>query len=101
MSWTIKWTKTAKKHLEKYSENLKEKIDSAIISMVRYYDGENEPKPDVKLLKGKYKGLLRLRVGDYRIIFSMDYKVKEIFIIEVLPRGDAYKGWIKKLQKTS
>jgi len=90
-SWKIKLSKSAEKHLKKHGKDLQEKINSAILSMLNYFDGKEAAKPDVKLSKGKYKGLLRLKVGGYRIIFSIDYRKPEIFVIDILPRGDAYK----------
>jgi len=46
------------------------------------------PGGDIKKLKG-YTAAFRLRVGDYRIIFEMT--ADEIYISEILPRGEAYK----------
>jgi mRNA interferase RelE/StbE len=42
---------------------------------------------NVKALKG-YDGVLRLRVGDWRVLFTEDGEV--IAIIRIAPRGDAY-----------
>jgi mRNA interferase RelE/StbE len=44
---------------------------------------------NVKTLKGAYAGLVRLRVGDWRVI--MDDKGQVLHIIEVKPRGGAYE----------
>lgn len=46
------------------------------------------PEGDIKRLKG-YTALYRLRIGDWRIIFTMI--AKNITIEDVLTRGDAYK----------
>lgn len=43
---------------------------------------------NVKALKGG-AGLLRLRVGDWRVLFTEDGRV--IRIIRIAPRGDAYE----------
>jgi len=91
MGWKIKLSEASMKHLEKYGKDLQEKINSAILNMLNYFDEKESTKPDLKSLTGKYKGLLRLRVGDFRIIFSIDYKEPEIFITDILPRGEAYK----------
>ncbi len=51
---------------------------------------EKLPKGDVKPLQGS-KGSYRLRVGDWRILFS--YPEDDIILIEKIgPRGDVYKG---------
>ena len=48
------------------------------------------PEGDIKPLKGA-TNTQRLRVGDWRILFS--YPAKDSVLIEkISPRGDAYKG---------
>lgn len=43
---------------------------------------------NVKALRGEFKGLYRLRVGNYRIIF--DIEKNKITVISILHRKDAY-----------
>ena len=51
---------------------------------------EKIPKGDIKPLKGS-SGTYRLRVGDWRILFS--YPEDGTILIEKIgPRGDVYKG---------
>lgn len=45
---------------------------------------------DVKKLTNM-DGEYRLRVGDWRIRFTMDGDVQILSVIRVLPRGEAYK----------
>jgi len=47
-------------------------------------------KNNIKPLKGKYKGLYRLRVGDYRIIFQVKKEEVLIIIIRIGHRRDIY-----------
>ena len=46
------------------------------------------PEGDVKRLKG-YTDLYRLRIGDWRILFTMI--ANDISVEDVLPRGGAYE----------
>ena len=46
---------------------------------------------DIKALKGEKKGTYRIRVGSCRIIFFVDEKERNIFIIEIGPRKNIYK----------
>ena len=48
------------------------------------------PYGDVKKLQGRAEDY-RLRVGDYRIIFTKDDEELLIYVIEIAPRGDVYK----------
>jgi mRNA-degrading endonuclease RelE of RelBE toxin-antitoxin system len=45
---------------------------------------------DVKALTGQLQGDYRLRVEDWRILFTPDKDKKIIYVYAVLPRGDAY-----------
>ncbi len=49
---------------------------------------------DIKRLQGpKDRGLLRLRVGDYRIIYSVDNGKLTVYVIDAGSRGDIYKKY--------
>ncbi len=44
-----------------------------------------------KLLKNGLKGKLSLRVGFYRVIYSVDHKVVTVYIFDVGHRSGVYK----------
>jgi len=70
----------AVKQIEALDRNIKQRIRMGIYAL---------PGGDVTKLKG-YGDKFRLRVGNYRVIFTM--AGKEITINEVLPLGSAYKN---------
>jgi mRNA-degrading endonuclease RelE of RelBE toxin-antitoxin system len=45
---------------------------------------------NVRPLTGRLKGDYRLRIGDWRLLFTPDKERKMIYIYAILPRGDAY-----------
>ena len=45
---------------------------------------------DIKAMKG-HTGFYRLRVGDYRVIYSVDNNILLVQVIEIGNRGDIYK----------
>ena len=45
---------------------------------------------DIKAMKG-HEGYFRLRVGDYRVIYTVNDTVLLIQVVEVGNRGDIYK----------
>ena len=45
---------------------------------------------DIKPLKGT-KSTYRCRIGDFRIIYTIDKAIRLIAITAILPRGEAYK----------
>lgn len=75
----IEYTKEAVKHINRLDRPTKNKIRQAI---------EKLPAGDIRKLVG-YKTDYRLRVGDYRVLFSRESDT--ITIKDVLPRGMAYK----------
>ena len=47
-------------------------------------------KNNIKPLKGKYRGLYRLRVGNYRVIYRLDREQIVIIIVRIGHRGEIY-----------
>lgn len=76
--------KKAKKFIDKLPINEKKRVVSAI---ERLPNGE-----DIKKLKG-HDELLRLRVGEYRIIYSVDNGKLIVYVVDVGNRGDIYKRY--------
>ncbi|EGN31200.1 hypothetical protein HMPREF0988_00901 [Lachnospiraceae bacterium 1_4_56FAA] len=78
--------KKAKKFIDKLPKNERSRLATAIEHLP---NGE-----DIKKLKGeKNKGLLRLRVGDYRIIYSVDDGKLIVYVIDAGNRGEIYKRY--------
>lgn len=76
--------KKAKKFIDKLPKNEKLRIVSAISLLP---NGE-----DIKKLKGQ-DGIFRLRVGAYRIIYTIDNGKCVIFVIGAGNRGDIYNRY--------
>lgn len=77
----IRYSKQSLKHLAKLHKPKREQILSAIQLL---------PAGNVKKMKG-YDTLFRLRVNDYRVIFSENGDI--IMIEKIGSRGDIYK-WL-------
>lgn len=75
----IEYSKEAIKHIKSLDKPMRSRVLSAI---------EKIPSGDIKKLVG-LENDYRLRVGDYRILFSKSENI--IIIKDVLPRGQAYK----------
>lgn len=77
----IEYSKQAIKAINGMNSRTKQRMKVAI---------EGIPAGDIKPLKGS-RGSYRLRVGDWRIIFS--YPLKDTILVEkIAPRGEVYKG---------
>jgi mRNA interferase RelE/StbE len=46
--------------------------------------------PNVKALKGDYAGSYRYRIGEYRVIYSVDDKLVQVFVVAIAHRSEAY-----------
>ena len=47
--------------------------------------------PNIKTLKGRYAGYYRYRIGDYRIIYSIDDNVVQVFVMAIAHQGEVYE----------
>ena len=77
---TIKFERQAAKQIEALDKSIKGRIKRGIDGL---------PNGDIKKLQG-YNATFRLRVGGYRVIYSI--LEDSIIIKAVLPRGSAYKN---------
>ena len=87
MKYQIQITDKILKKLEKLSKQNKNKIAEAINCLIE------DPRPSgCKKLKGDIDNIkYRIRVGDYRVIYSIKDDILIICIIEVGHRKDVYR----------
>ena len=76
--------KPAKKFIDKLPENDKRRIVSAIEAL--------PDSGDIKKLQGK-SGYFRLRVGNYRIIYTVDHGNLIVYIVDAGNRGQIYNKY--------
>ncbi|MCL2089364.1 MAG: type II toxin-antitoxin system RelE/ParE family toxin [Oscillospiraceae bacterium] len=69
------------KTLEKLDSNLAGRIIKGIIGL--------PDKGQIKSLSGELEGLLRLRIGNWRITYSVENET--VLIKQIKPRGEIYK----------
>lgn len=76
--------KKAKKFIDRLPVNERRRVVAAIEQLP---NGE-----DIKQLKG-HADLLRLRVGDYRIIYTVDNGELIVYVIDAGNRGQIYNSY--------
>lgn len=84
MSYQIIYEKPALKFIKKQSPDQQRRILTAIHALPDH--------GDIKQLKG-HSDLLRLRVGSYRIIYTVDNGQLIVRVIEVGNRGQIYNRY--------
>ena len=78
--------KRAKKFIDGLPRDDRQRLSDAIEALP---DGE-----DIKPLKGyRSEGLLRLRVGKYRIIYTVNHGELVVLVIDADNRGQIYKRY--------
>ena len=50
------------------------------------------PRPSGCVKLAGYENLYRVRVGDWRIIYALEEERLVVVVIEIAPRGEAYRG---------
>lgn len=83
MIYKISIDKKAQKFIKKQPESKRKLLYKAIYNL---------PSGDIRPLEG-HKGLNRLRVGDYRIIYTINNNELIICVVDVGNRGDIYKRY--------
>ena len=84
--YKIEFDKRVKKDFKSINPNDAKNIKNAIATLA------NNPRPSTcKKLKGKTLDFYRLRVGNYRVIYSIQDNILRIIVVRVGHRSDIYK----------
>jgi mRNA interferase RelE/StbE len=88
----MKWKVEVKPAAERQYLKLGGKTRGRIIAALREIERAENPllHRNVRPLTGQLKGDFRIRIGDYRILFTPDREEKVIYVYAILPRGEAY-----------
>jgi mRNA interferase RelE/StbE len=82
--YKIIWLEETKKDLRNISKSEVEKILKKVESQL-----SANPHSGLKMV-GKFKGLNRIRIGDYRVIYSIEDLTITVSVIRVGHRKDVY-----------
>ena len=84
MKWRVVFARSAEKELSRLSNEMQLRVGRALRSL------ETDPFPAaVKRLKGREE--LRIRVGDYRILYTVEHKSRLLIIAAIGHRRDVYR----------
>ena len=88
MAWTIDYTDTAKKQLQKMdrqtARRLMDYMDERIAPL-------QDPRTTGKPLTGSRGGFWRYRVGDYRLICHIQDEVMSVLVVQIGHRREVYR----------
>jgi mRNA interferase RelE/StbE len=86
-----RFSKESLKVLEKLNIKTSNLVKRKIKNIGDWLDNKNPLYADIRKLKGEWKGFYRLKIGQIRVIFSIDDKNKILKVHEIGFRGDVYK----------
>jgi mRNA interferase RelE/StbE len=87
MTYKVQLSLEAEKVFAKSNKTLAKKLVRCFQTL------EENPSfhPNIKPLKGNYSGCYRYRVGDYRVVYSIDDEVVLVNIIMIAHRSKIYE----------
>jgi mRNA interferase RelE/StbE len=88
VAWTLEYSRTARKFIEKLDPQTQRRIHGLMEGRVAFLDN---PRDAGKPLKGPLATFWVYRVGDYRIICDMQDDKLVILVVTIGHRGDVYR----------
>ncbi len=89
MAYEIEFSSSAAKELEKLIKKIKPKDSKRISDKIESLKSDPRPYGSEKLEDGG--GLLRVREGDYRIVYKVEDDVLTVLIVRIGNRSEVYK----------
>ena len=88
MKWNIEYSRDADRFIDK--QDIRAEVREQLEFFLRKMRGESI-SVDVRKLKGEWKGYFRIRKGRLRVIFSVDFNDRVLYVERADFRGKAYK----------
>lgn len=85
--YELEFLPSAQKEFKKLDKVAQVKIKEKLLLLV---ENPNDLKNNIKVLKGEYSGLFRLRVINYHVVFRVEEEKVIIMIVRVGYRKDIY-----------
>ena len=88
MTWTVRWEKRAVKDMARLGHADRERVARFIRDRIGARD---DPREIGEALSGPLSGYWKYRVGDIRIITSLDDQEVTIYVVRVGARREIYR----------
>ncbi len=83
--FAIRLARRAQRYYERLPADLAARLDQSFARL-----RENPFEGDIKRIQGR-EGVYRLRVGDLRVLYTVNLDKRLIEVAAILPRGEAYR----------
>lgn len=84
MTWTLVWTRPALRDMKRLDPALARRIRDAVVELA------DTGRGDIAKIRGARPPEWRLRVGDRRVFFRFRSDLREIVLLRVRRRDEAY-----------
>jgi mRNA-degrading endonuclease RelE of RelBE toxin-antitoxin system len=84
MSWVCELTPDAEKNLRDLPADARRRIARALDQMA-----VDPFQANTTALRGEWRGVFRIRVGPYPILFTADYQNKSVTVVRVVRRSES------------
>ena len=84
--WSVEYTAEAIRALSRMDRALAQRIRSRILALAR---DPTAPNNNVKKLVGVAG--YRLRIGDWRVVYTLERSVLTVIVVRVAHRGEVYR----------
>ncbi len=88
MTWTIEFAPRAEKQIDRLDATVRARI---LQTLRRNMSRHAHPRDFGDALVGKFTGLWKYRIGDYRVIARIEDERVTILVVEVGHRSDVYR----------
>ena len=86
MSYEIEWTAPALRELRKLDKPIARRVLTAVTKL-----GVDTSSPGVRALTGQPSGTLRLRIGDYRLVYLVQDDLILVTVVRIAHRREVYR----------
>lgn len=86
LRYTVLLERQPEKILRRLPRDLLKRIDQVLGALAF------DPRPPGCVKLAGHETLYRLRVGDWRIVYAIEDDALIVLVIEIAPRGDAYRN---------
>ena len=87
-NYLVKFTVDGEKQIRKLDKSVVIRIMKRIVILKNFKSLNN-----IKQMNGGDVTMFRWRLGDLRIIFEVDEKIKTVWVVDMGFRGGVYRGW--------
>ena len=85
--YKVELSREAQRFYDRADRSVAQKLARCFASLEKNPRQGNNVKP----LTGQYAGSYRYRVGDLRVVYTIDDRAVTVFVITIAKRGDVYR----------